>query len=128
MHKFLSFDHKILLASQIFLPAVSSATFYGRGIFTSLAVYNSKPFQWTLHWRRLAANAKAIDLDLSEFTEASVQNSLSEIIARNNFETGRARLTFFDETAGGGGLWESGSQRRRRRTSLLIASADFRPP
>lgn len=121
MHKFLSFNHKITLASRTFLPAVSSATFYGRGIFTSLAIYNSKPFQWSKHWLRLTGNAKTIGIDLSEFTEEAVKNSLSDIIDRNNLEKGRARITFFDESASG--IWQSGNA---PRTSLLITSADFR--
>lgn len=121
MHEFLSFNHKVTLASKIVLPAVSPAAFYGRGIFTSLAIYNSKPFQWEKHWQRLTENAETIRLDLSEFTEETVKSSLKEIIDRNDLRNGRARITFFDESANG--VWQTES---RRRASLLIASADFR--
>jgi branched-subunit amino acid aminotransferase/4-amino-4-deoxychorismate lyase len=121
MHKFLSFNHKITTASEINLPAVSSLAFYGRGIFTTVAVYNSKPFQWENHWRRLSANAKITGIDLSEFTQEQVINSLSEIIIQNRLMTGRARITFFDESAPA--IWQTKSE---RGTSLLITTADFR--
>src|SRR5687767_12195139 len=98
MHTVLSLNHKITLASESFLPAVSTATFYGRGIFTTIAIYNSNPFQWSAHWQRLIGNAKTIALDLSEFTEEAVKNSVSEIIERNKVEKGRLRITFFDES------------------------------
>jgi branched-subunit amino acid aminotransferase/4-amino-4-deoxychorismate lyase len=122
MHKFLSLNHKIQLASQTFLPAVSSAALYGRGIFTSIAIYNSKPFQWAHHWQRLIGNAKTIGIDLSAFSEDAVKNSLSEIIKRNNLENGRVRITFFDDSASG--IWKSENE---GATSFLIMSADFRP-
>jgi branched-subunit amino acid aminotransferase/4-amino-4-deoxychorismate lyase len=121
MHKFLSFNHKITAASEIYLPAVSSLAFYGRGIFTTVAVYNSKPFQWGNHWRRLSENAKITGIELSEFTQEQVKNSLLEIISSNNLLIGRARITFFDESVPA--IWQTKSE---RGTSLLITTADFR--
>jgi branched-subunit amino acid aminotransferase/4-amino-4-deoxychorismate lyase len=121
MHKFVSFNHQILPASETNLSAISSATFYGRGIFTTLAVYDAKPFLWEKHWSRLLNNSSRIGLNL-EFSEASVANSLIEIIEQNKVETGRARLTFLDESATG--IW---AVENNKKTSLLITTADFRP-
>jgi branched-chain amino acid aminotransferase len=121
MHKFLSFNRKITLASEISLPALSSAAFYGRGIFTSLAIYDSKPFQWSAHWQRLSGNAEALGIDLSQFTEETVKNALAAILDRNKAERGRARVTFFDASAPA--IWQNKSA---PQTSLLITSADFR--
>src|SRR5213595_1966888 len=121
MPDFAFFNLEITPASKISLPAISSATFYGRGIFSTLAIYNSKSFQWEKHWQRLIENAQAIGIDLSEFTEEEVRNSLSEIIQRNKLKTGRARITIFDESTRG--IWKI---QNTRRTSLLITTADFR--
>ena len=121
MHRFVSFNQKIHSADQTNLSAISSAAFYGRGIFTSLAIYNQKPFQWEKHWRRLTENAKKIRLDLSEFSEENVKNALSETIRQNKIERARARITFFDESASG--IW---SFETNLKTSLLITTADFR--
>ena len=121
MHRFVSFNQKIQTPDQIDLSAVSSATFYGRNVFTTLAVYHQKPFLWEKHWRRLSENARKIRLDLSEFTEEQIKSALSETIRRNNVENARARITFFDETASG--IWSSETN---RRTSVLITTAELR--
>ena len=122
MHKFVSFNHQIISGSNTFLSAVSAAALYGKGIFTTLAIYDGKPFLWKKHWHRLTANAKKIGIDLSEFPEETVTKSLSAIIEKNNLTRARVRLTFFDESASS--IWQIES---KRQTSLLIVTADFRP-
>lgn len=120
---FVSFNHRIIAAAEAKISALSSAALYGSGVFTSLAIYNGKPFQWKKHWRRLAENAEKLNLRLdAEFTEEAIQNSLSGLIGENNLTDGRARIAFFDEAAGGVWTFETA-----RRASLLITTGDFRP-
>ncbi len=121
MHKFVSFNHRITLAENAFLPAISSAAFYGKGVFTTVAIYNSKSFLWEKHWQRLNTNAKKIGVDLSEFTSETVEKSLSEIIEKNKIANARARITFFDQSPNK--IWQIES---KRRTDFLIVTADFR--
>jgi branched-subunit amino acid aminotransferase/4-amino-4-deoxychorismate lyase len=121
MHCFVSFNRKIQTPAEIDLSAVSSAAFYGRGVFTSLAIYNQKPFQWEKHWRRLIDNAAKIRLNCAELSENTIKNQLFETISRNEIENARARITFFDESASG--VW---SFETNRKTSVLIATADLR--
>ncbi len=121
MHRFISFNRQILFAENAFLSAASVAALYGRGIFTTVAVYNSKPFLWEKHWRRLIENSQKIGMYLSEFSEETVENQLSEIIIKNNFTRGRARLTFFDESQTS--LWQTNS---KRKTNLLVQTGNFR--
>ncbi len=121
MHKFISFNHQICRSENTNLPVISPASLYGYGIFTTLAIYHSKPFLWEKHWRRLRQNASQIGIDLSEFSEETVFDSLSKIITKNSVTEGRARLTFFDESDKG--QWQTKSH---NKTSLLITTADFR--
>jgi len=121
MHAPVSFNQKIHLPDEIKLHAISSAALYGRGVFTTVAIYNQKPFLWEKHWRRLNENAAKIGINLPEFSETEVKNAVSEIIIQNKVENGRARITFFDESASR--IW---SFETNRKTSLLITSADFR--
>ena len=121
MHNFVGFNHQIIPAETAFLSAISSAALYGRGIFTTVAIYNSKPFLWEKHWRRLIENSQKIGVNLSEFSEETVENQLSEIIIKNSFTRGRARLTFFDESQTA--LWQTNSE---RKTNFLIQTGDFR--
>ncbi|HEY0428975.1 MAG TPA: aminotransferase class IV [Pyrinomonadaceae bacterium] len=121
MHPFVSFNQKIQSSDKTNLHAVSAAAFYGRGVFTTLAIYRRKPFLWEKHWRRLIENASRIRLDLSEFSEEKIKAALADVINRNNAENARARITFFDESTSG--IW---SFETNRRTSVLITTADLR--
>jgi len=121
MHEFLGFNGKIQIASGANISAVSSAALYGRGIFTTVAIYNGKPFLRREHWRRLTENAAQIELDLTEFSEEEVFNNLDEIIGANKIKTGRARISFFDCT--GGDIWKSETA---RKTDILMMTVEPR--
>lgn len=121
MHKSVSFNLQIQPAENTFISAISSAALYGRGVFTSLAISDSKPFLWEKHWRRLRGNSGVLGIDLRAFDEDKVRNALSKLIVYNNLKTGRARLTFFDESPSK--IWAFDS---KPATNLLITTADFR--
>ena len=121
-HKKIYLNYRILSAEKAHLSAISSAALYGKGIFTTLAVYNAKPFLWEKHWSRLTENAEKIGIDLSVHTENNVKNALLEIISKNKIINARARITFFDESANG--MW---AVETIKRTSLLVTTGDFRP-
>ena len=121
MHEFVSFNHQISPANQVKINGISAATFYGNGIFTTIAVYHSKPFLWEKHWQRLTKNAVQLGIDISDFSEESVKNALSEIIDYNKVTTGRARLTLFDESSTE--IWQTENV---EKTSLLIITANSR--
>jgi branched-subunit amino acid aminotransferase/4-amino-4-deoxychorismate lyase len=121
MHNFVGFNHQIIPAETAFLSAISSAALYGRGIFTTVAIYNSKPFLWDKHWQRLTDNSQKIGICLSDFSEEVARNQLSKIIKKNNFACGRGRFTFFDESQTS--LWQTDP---KRKTNLLIQTENFR--
>ncbi len=121
MHNFVGFNHQIIPAETAFLSVISSAALYGKGIFTTVAIYNSKPFLWQKHWQRLIENSQKIGICLSEFSEEIVGNQISQILIKNNYTRGRARLTFFDESQPY--LWQTNSE---RKINLLIQTGDFR--
>jgi branched-chain amino acid aminotransferase len=117
MNTDVSFNFHILPAEKTFLAAVSSAALYGKGVFTTLAVYHSKPFLWEKHWRRLRENSTKIGIDLSDYHENTVRHALSDLVLLNGLKTGRARLTFFEEAPGR--IWNFGTN---HKTSLLITT------
>lgn len=121
MHPLISFDRKIVSAADAEISALSSAALYGRGIFTTVAIYDRQPFLWKSHWRRLRDSAGKLRIDLSEFSEEVTRNALDEIVDRNSVENGRARTTCFDRTASNKWPFES-----VRKTSLLISTAEAR--
>lgn len=121
MHEFVSFNQKILPAGEARIYAAASAALYGRGVFTTIAIYDAKPFLWEKHWRRLNENAAKSVIDLSHFSEEGILDGLRKISVINKLTNARARLTFFDETANE--IW---SFQGERKTSLLIMTADLR--
>lgn len=121
MFKFFSFNHRLFSAEQINISPVSSAVLYGKGIFSTVAVYNSAPFLWEKHWRRLVENARRLEINLAEFSEKQTEKSLLELIEQNKIKNARARITFFDESPAN--IWKAGEI---RKTSLLIIAAEFK--
>jgi branched-subunit amino acid aminotransferase/4-amino-4-deoxychorismate lyase len=121
MHKLVSFNLQILPADQVSVSPISSAALYGKGVFTTITIHNSKPFLWEKHWRRLQENSAKLNSNLTDFDEETVKSALTQIISQNNLETGRARLTFFDESASG--IWNFQSP---NKVNFLITTADLR--
>lgn len=122
MHPLISFDGKIAETEIAGIAALSSASLYGKGVFTTITIAGGHPFLWEKHWRRLADNAAKLRIDLSENDEIITTEAVENLIAENRVKVGRARITFFDERPSG--IW---SFETNRNTSLLITSADPRP-
>lgn len=123
MHDLVSFNGELIAAAKAFVTAASSSGLYGKGIFTTIAVYKGKPFIWEKHWKRLKNNAASLNIDLSAFPEKKVATFLDEIINVNSLANGRARITFFDEAPGA--IWPFETA---RKTSVLIMTGDLRVP
>jgi branched-subunit amino acid aminotransferase/4-amino-4-deoxychorismate lyase len=100
MHPFVYLNDRISASADARISAVSAAALYGRGIFTTIAINESKPFLWEKHWARIRDNAARIRLDISGYSEAKTAEALTHVIDRNGVLSGLARITFFD--AGGG--------------------------
>ena len=100
MHDLVSFDRQLIFAREASLPALGTSSLYGKGIFTTIAIYNAKPFLWEKHWRRLRDNAEKVNISLENLSEKSTRDALDGLVAANNVIDGRARITFFDESPG----------------------------
>jgi len=108
-------------ATKARVAAVSSAALYGRGVFTTLAVYDSKPFLWSKHWQRLAAHAAKLDIDHTGCTEKSVGEAVSKLIGVNQVKDGRARVTMLSRS--GRDFWKAKFP-STRKTDLLVMTGE----
>jgi branched-subunit amino acid aminotransferase/4-amino-4-deoxychorismate lyase len=117
---------QLWLASKARLPSVTPASLYGRGVFTTLAVYAGRPFLWPEHWARLAAHAQRVGVDLSDYDEAKVGRQLLRLIEANEVHDGRARVMLLS-TEEAGGVWKLETD-GTRKTELLIITGDARAP
>jgi branched-chain amino acid aminotransferase len=100
---------------------LSGALMYGRGVFTTVAIYNGIPFLWDKHWGRLSIHARSAGVSLADHGEASTRSALEELLAADHIVDGRARITFFDESPAQ--AWGGDSE---QKTSLLITTGEFR--
>ena len=91
----------------------------GRGIFTTVAIRDGKPFLWEKHWSRLIHAAEKLSIDLGEFREDDVLSLLAERLSQDGVVQGRAKITFTDERPSA--LWPA-SRSASANTSLSIVT------
>ncbi|HEV7860253.1 MAG TPA: aminotransferase class IV [Pyrinomonadaceae bacterium] len=128
MHASIYLNEKIVLAREARVAPVSAAMLYGRGVFTTLAVYDGRPFLWPQHWQRLLDHASRTGVETGEFEEQSVGAALTELIAANRVSDGRARVTLLRRSLEDG-PWkivedESTAAAGARLTDLIIMTGD----
>ncbi|HEX8890392.1 MAG TPA: aminotransferase class IV [Pyrinomonadaceae bacterium] len=121
LHSRIIYNHRLLDASRALAPLVSPVTLYGRGVFTTLALHEGRPFLWHEHWARLREHAARTCLDLSELDEESVSASLAQLIEANHVKNGRARITLLANEECG--IWRI-KKSAARRTDLLIMTGE----
>jgi branched-subunit amino acid aminotransferase/4-amino-4-deoxychorismate lyase len=118
MHKVALFNGRFAEADEALIPAVSAAAMYGRGLFTTIAVYNGEPFLLEKHWRRLDDNADKLGVNL-ETSFDQIEMWLRDLIAKNKLSDGRARVTLFDSARSG--PWVRSS---KTRTDVVIITGE----
>ena len=108
-------------AAKARIAPVSSAMLYGRGVFTTVAIYNGKPFLWPQHWTRLLEHGERLAVDCNECTEAGIGDALKKLVSVNRVRDGRARVIVLARS--GRDFWKAklpGS----RKTDLVIMTGE----
>jgi branched-subunit amino acid aminotransferase/4-amino-4-deoxychorismate lyase len=121
MHPVIYLNKTMVEATKARVAPVSSAMLYGRGVFTTLAIYNSQPFLWSKHWQRLTTHARKLDVDYTGCTEKGVGDALRKLIAVNQVKEGRARVIMLARS--GRDLWKT-KMPGTKKTDLLIMTGD----
>jgi len=121
MHPVIYLNKTMVEATKARVAPVSSAMLYGRGVFTTLAIYNSQPFLWSKHWQRLATHAKKLDIDYAGCNEKNVGEALHKLIAVNKVQEGRARVIMLARS--GRDIWKT-RMPGEKKTDLLIMTGE----
>jgi branched-subunit amino acid aminotransferase/4-amino-4-deoxychorismate lyase len=100
---------------------LTSATLYGRGIFTTVAIHDGRPFQWDLHWLRLRRDAATVGLNIDGCNGPDVLTAVMDVASANDLENGRVRISFLDTSAG----WV-GTATRDSPAEMVITASEFR--
>src|SRR5690348_17471136 len=121
MHPVIYLNKTMVEATKARVAPVSSAMPYGRGVFTTLAIYNSQPFRWSKHWQRLTTHAKKLDIDFTGCNEQNVGEALHKLIAVNQVKDGRARVIMLARS--GRDIWKTRTP-GAKKTDLLIMTGE----
>ncbi|MBD0369332.1 MAG: aminotransferase class IV family protein [Pyrinomonadaceae bacterium] len=129
MHSRIILNNRLVDGARASLPAITPAALYGRGVFTTLAVHNGRPFLWAEHWARLTAHADRAKIDRSLLDEAQTLSQLTRLIEANEVHDGRARITLFSNSTRGG-IWnlQDEGEEARGETLLLIMTGEAHAP
>ena len=111
----------MLAATKARVAPVSSAMLYGRGVFTTVAIYQGKPFLWPEHWQRLLDHAGRLNIDCGGCTEAGVGEALGKLIKVNNVSNGRARVILLARS--GRDFWKT-KVPGAKQTDMLIMTGE----
>src|SRR4029077_16107611 len=99
MHAFIFQNDRIVDAGEAKIAPTAAGLLYGWGVFTTLRIYDGKPFAFDRHWKRLmnqVENARVPGApDLKQ-----ARRAIDKLIAANKVEQGRARLTLLKGDAG----------------------------
>ncbi len=124
MHSLIYLNNRVVNAARARVAPNLDAMLYGRGVFTTLAVYDHRPFLWPEHWARLTAHADHIGIARHDYDETSVGNALSELIEANKVLEGRARVTLFGDA--GSDVWQTGADKSKHGMRLLLMTGERR--
>jgi aminodeoxychorismate lyase len=121
VHPVIYLKRTMLAATKARVAPVSSAMLYGRGVFTTVAIYQGKPFLWPEHWQRLLDHARRLNIDCSGCTQAGVGEALNKLISVNNVSDGRARVILLARS--GRDFWKTKAP-GEKKTDLLIMTGE----
>jgi len=121
LHPVIYLNRTMLAATKARVAPVSSAMLYGRGVFTTVAIYQGRPFLWPEHWRRLLEHAAHLNIDCSGCTETGVGDALRKLITVNNVTDGRARIILLARS--GRDFWKTKTP-GAKQTDLLIMTGE----
>ncbi len=121
MHPVIYLNRTMVEATKARVAPVSSAMLYGRGVFTTVAIYQGVPFLWPKHWRRLLDHAGRLAIDCSGCTEQGVGEALEKLISVNRVRDGQARVILLARS--GRDFWKTKAP-GAKKTDLLIMTGE----
>jgi 4-amino-4-deoxychorismate lyase len=121
VHPVIYLNKVMLEATKARVAPVSSAMLYGRGVFTTVAIQNAKPFLWPAHWRRLKNHADRLSVDCAGANERNVGDAVKKLVAVNQVRDGRARVILLARS--GRDVWKT-KKEDSRKTDLLIMTGE----
>ena len=121
MHPVIYLNKVMLEATKARVAPVSSAMLYGRGVFTTVAIYDGKPFLWPEHWQRLSNHAEKLSVECAGLNERNIGEALRKLVSVNQVKSGRARVILLARS--GRDVWRT-KKESPNKTDLLIMTGE----
>ncbi len=118
MHPVIYLGKSMVEATRARVAAVSAAVFYGRGVFTTVPIYNSRPFLWSEHWKRLAEHCQKLGLDTGALNQENAGGALQKLISVNRVRDGRASVILLGK--GGSDIWKKRTLAAAKAELLMV--------
>jgi branched-chain amino acid aminotransferase len=103
MHRYVYRNDRLLRLEEARLSPGQAGLLNGWGVFTTMRVYEGRPFSFDLHWNRLMRDARRIELPVTHSPEP-VAAALGEVVRANAVRSGCARVYFLYNKVG---IWHS---------------------
>ena len=126
MHPVIYLNKVMLEATKARVAPVSSAMLYGRGVFTTVAIYDGKPFLWPEHWKRIEEDAQKLSINTDGCNERNVGEKLKKLIAVNRVSNGRARVILLARS--GRDVWKTKTAGDRKSDLLILTGEPQKIP
>jgi len=94
-------NDRIIPIEEVCLSPLQAGLLTGLGVFTTLRLYDGRPFRFDLHWHRMACDARRLEILLG-FEEPAVLDAIVRLAAANNRKEGAVRVSFIKNS---GRLW-----------------------
>lgn len=83
---------RITAAAEATLSIFDRSFLYGDGLFETVRIHHGAPFLWEGHWKRLAAGASVLRIQLP-FREDEIANATRDLIQHHGLTEGILRIT-----------------------------------
>jgi branched-chain amino acid aminotransferase len=103
IHKLISHNGQLLPVDQARLSPGQEGVINGWGLFTTLRVFEGRPFAFDRHWHRLSRDAERTRVPFS-FDPKKVQANVMEVIRGNQVREGAVRIYIIWNRTG---MWHS---------------------
>jgi branched-chain amino acid aminotransferase len=119
LHKMVFRNDRITPMEEVRLSPGQAGLLNGWGVFTTIRIYNGRPFAFGRHWNRLTTDANRLKLPISSRPQ-DVARQLAGLIEANNVQDGCARIYFVYNRAG---YWVS--DETMPEVDLILYTADL---
>ena len=91
LHKLVYHNNALVLMEEIRLSPGQAGLLNGWGVFTTIRIYDGRPFAFNRHWKRLTTDANRLKIPL-DWPPETVREHLGRLIEANHVKEGCARI------------------------------------